>query len=131
MVGFLFIKRRGISPSLHLWVNFLFNLCCSLFVRISGYCNQYGGSIPITFALGFFTSFMVSRFWDQYQTIPWPDSLSYLVSAYVRGGTASQGQLLRRTIMRYVNLSIVIVLTAISPRARLRFPELEDLVNAG
>lgn len=42
-----------------------------------------------------------------------------------------QGRLMRRTILRYVNLAFVLTLTMITPRAKKRFPTLDHLVEAG
>jgi len=38
---------------------------------------------------------------------------------------------MRRTILRYVNLSLVLTLRMVSPRVKKRFPTLEHLVDAG
>lgn len=38
---------------------------------------------------------------------------------------------MRRTILRYVNLSFVLTLTMITPRAKKRFPTLDHIVEAG
>ena len=36
-------------------------------------------SIPMTFGLGFYVSLIVKRWWDQYQLLPWPDSLAIFI----------------------------------------------------
>lgn len=38
---------------------------------------------------------------------------------------------MRRTIMRYVNLSYIMILTMVSTRVKKRFPTLDHLVDAG
>jgi hypothetical protein len=101
-----------------------------VFERIAAYCNEFASSIPVAFVLGFFTEYMVTRCWDQYITIPYPDNLALLVSAFVRGAD-QRARLCRRTIVRYANLSIVMVFTAISPRAKKRFPTIDHLREAG
>lgn len=40
-------------------------------------------------------------------------------------------RLMRRTIMRYVNLSYVMILSMVSTRVKKRFPTLDHLVDAG
>uniref|UniRef100_A0A8C2KUK7 Bestrophin homolog n=1 Tax=Cyprinus carpio TaxID=7962 RepID=A0A8C2KUK7_CYPCA len=61
---------------------------------------------------------------------PLPDNLMMVVSGNVHG-TDERGRLLRRTLMRYANLSSVLILRSISTRVRKRFPNLEDIVEAG
>lgn len=39
--------------------------------------------------------------------------------------------MMRRTIMRYVNLSYVMILSMVSTRVKKRFPTLDHLVEAG
>ena len=40
-------------------------------------------------------------------------------------------RMMRRTIMRYVNLSYVMILCMISTRVKKRFPSLDHIVEAG
>ncbi|KAL3176244.1 hypothetical protein MRX96_010564 [Rhipicephalus microplus] len=59
-----------------------------------------------------------------------PLSLAHVVLAYVSGGDEN-GRLLRRTMMRYANLSLVLVLKSVSGSVKKRFPSTQHLVEAG
>lgn len=107
---------------------FLFKI--SLFEMCVVYCEQCSALIPVVFVLGFFVSVVVRRWWNQYLTLPWPDSTAVYVSSLL-GGQDERGRLMRRTIMRYVCLSHTMVMTMISPRVKRRFPKLEYIREAG
>ncbi|UYV76414.1 hypothetical protein LAZ67_14000336 [Cordylochernes scorpioides] len=110
------------------------------FEQVAIYCNTYVDFIPVSFVLGFYVSIVVKRWWDSFNSIPWPDTLAFFVSAFIHGQYCWQslalwqddrGRLMRRTMMRYVNLALVLTLTCISPCVKKRFPTLEHLVEAG
>lgn len=86
--------------------------------------------IPIIFVLGFYVVIVMERWWKQYTSIPWPDSLAVYVSTLVRGND-EHGRVMRRTIMRYVNLCFVIGLRRICHAVLKRFPTYDSLVDAG
>ncbi|ALC44679.1 Best3 [Drosophila busckii] len=100
------------------------------FEDIVDYCRSYGALIPLSFVLGFYVAIIVDRWWSQYITVPWPDPLAVYVSALVRGQD-EHGRLMRRTIMRYVCLSLTMVLTMISPGIKRRFPNYDYIVDVG
>ncbi|KAJ8913440.1 hypothetical protein NQ315_017184 [Exocentrus adspersus] len=101
-----------------------------LFAQVVKYCYDYGNLIPLSFVLGFYVSVVMARWWNQYTTIPFPDSLAVFVSATVHGQD-ERGRVMRRTIMRYVCLCVTMTFTMISPRVKKRFPTLEHFVEAG
>ncbi|XP_018014164.1 bestrophin-3 [Hyalella azteca] len=101
-----------------------------VFERISMHCNQFTDLIPVAFVLGFYVSIVVQRWWNQYMSLPWPDSLALFVSTCIHGGD-ERSRVMRRTIMRYVNLTLVITLSMISPRVKKRFPTLDHVMEAG
>ncbi|XP_064077405.1 bestrophin-4-like [Macrobrachium nipponense] len=101
-----------------------------IFEMITLYCNHYSDLIPVSFVLGFYVSIVIQRWWAQYETLPWPDSLSLFISTSIQGQD-NRGRLMRRTIVRYVNLAFTITLTMITSRAKKRFPTLDHLVEAG
>ncbi|KAL0839605.1 hypothetical protein ABMA28_016287 [Loxostege sticticalis] len=101
-----------------------------IFEGVVNYCSYHGNVIPLSFVLGFYVTVVMNRWWGQYTTIPWPDSIAVFVSASIHGQD-ERGRLMRRTIVRYVCLCLTMVLTMISPRVKKRFPTLNNLVEAG
>ncbi|XP_068157603.1 bestrophin-2 isoform X2 [Drosophila tropicalis] len=100
------------------------------FEAIVEYCNSYSDLIPLSFVLGFYVSIVMTRWWNQYTSIPWPDPIAVFVSSNVHGQD-ERGRVMRRTIMRYVCLCLTMVLVNVSPRVKKRFPGLDNLVEAG
>nr|XP_049696885.1 bestrophin homolog 22 isoform X2 [Helicoverpa armigera] len=101
-----------------------------VFEGVVNYCSFHGNVIPLSFVLGFYVTVVMNRWWSQYTTIPWPDSIAVFVSATIHGQD-ERGRLMRRTIVRYVCLCLTMVLTMISPRVKKRFPTLNNFVDAG
>ena len=54
----------------------------------------------------------------------------FLVSSCVHGHD-EQGRLLRRTLMRYVNLTSLLIFRSVSTAVCKRFPTMEHVVEAG
>uniref|UniRef100_A0A1I8NXE4 Bestrophin homolog n=1 Tax=Stomoxys calcitrans TaxID=35570 RepID=A0A1I8NXE4_STOCA len=100
------------------------------FESVVYYCASYSSLIPLSFVLGFYVNLVMARWWEQYITIPWPDSVAVYVSAHVHGQD-ERGRVMRRTVMRYVCLCLTMVFTMISPCVKKRFPKLKNLVEAG
>ncbi|XP_036391467.1 bestrophin-2 [Megalops cyprinoides] len=101
-----------------------------LFEKMAIYCDRYAELIPVSFVLGFYVTLVVSRWWGQFESVPWPDRLGALVGGHVRGGDET-ARLIRRTLMRYANLSGVLIYRSISTAVYKRFPTMEHLVQAG
>ncbi|XP_074648496.1 bestrophin-2-like isoform X2 [Tubulanus polymorphus] len=102
----------------------------TVFERISMYCDYFNNLIPVAFVLGFYVSIVVQRWWDQYRSIPWPDRMSIFVTAHLHGHD-DRGRLMRRTILRYLNLAFVMTLSAISSQIKKRFPTDDHFVESG
>ena len=100
------------------------------FEALKAYCSIQMSSIPMTFGLGFYVSLIVKRWWDQYQLLPWPDSLAIFIVGLLHG-LDERSRLMRRNIMRYTLLAYVITLRRISFRVRKRFPTMQHVVDAG
>ncbi|XP_071745266.1 uncharacterized protein [Lepeophtheirus salmonis] len=101
-----------------------------IFEAAKAYCSIQTSSIPMTFGLGFYVSIIVKRWWDQYQLLPWPDSLAIFIVGLLEG-MDERSRMMRRNIMRYTLLSYVITLRRISFRVRKRFPTMQHVVDAG
>ncbi|XP_075585344.1 uncharacterized protein LOC124495011 isoform X2 [Dermatophagoides farinae] len=94
------------------------------------FCSAFVEVIPLSFILGFYVSFTATRWWQQYTAIPWPDKLMNIIALYIPGNDVTS-RVLRRTLMRYLNLTLVLVLRSISIPVKRRFPTKEHLVEAG
>ncbi|KAM5225604.1 bestrophin-1 isoform 1-T2 [Hipposideros larvatus] len=101
-----------------------------MFEKLTLYCDSYIQLIPISFVLGFYVTLVVTRWWNQYENLPWPDRLMNLVSGFVEGKD-EQGRLLRRTLIRYANLGSVLILRSVSAAVYKRFPSFQHLEKAG
>ncbi|KAL6259170.1 hypothetical protein P5V15_009091 [Pogonomyrmex californicus] len=101
-----------------------------VFESVVAYCNEYSDLIPLSFVLGFYVSIVMTRWWNQYMAIPWPDSIAVFVSATIHGND-ERGRLMRRTILRYVCVCLTVILTNVAPRVKKRFPTLEHFVESG
>ena len=105
------------------------------------YARRFSGLIPISFLTGFYVTQVVSRWWSEFLTLPWPDKIAFKLVSYIPGKVFihflfiisecpkfcnSPQDLfrknLRRTVIRYVNLSTVLVYRLVSLRVQQRFP---------
>ncbi|XP_076235316.1 bestrophin-4 [Calliopsis andreniformis] len=100
------------------------------FEQIVIYCDNFINLIPLSFVLGFYVSYVAQRWWQQYQAIPWPDKVMHLVALYVTGND-EYSRMLRRGLMRYLNLCLILVLRSISSAVKRRFPTLDHVVDSG
>ena len=100
------------------------------FTEAAIYCNSFSNLLPLSFVLGFFVARVNTRFWEQLTLIPWPVKPAIYVSAYVRGHS-DESRMMRRSILRYLVLSLVMTLSSISPQAKKRFPTLTHMTEAG
>jgi len=94
------------------------------------YCKKYSERIPITFLLGFYVTQVVSRWWSQFMSLPWPDTLARYIAVYLPG-TDAKSRNYRRAVCRWVNLGNVLALRLVSYKVMVRFPTYEHLVESG
>ena len=57
----------------------------SIFEKVCVYFGKYGDYIPLAFILGFYVSQVVTRWWSQFNTIPWPDTIACNLLSYMPG----------------------------------------------
>ncbi|XP_047738741.1 bestrophin-3-like, partial [Hyalella azteca] len=55
------------------------------FEAVALHIEAFINLIPMAFVLGFYVSIVIKRWWDQYITIPWPDTIAVFVSTNVHG----------------------------------------------
>ena len=101
-----------------------------VFETMTKYFNKQSTFIPLSFLLGFYVSTVMSRWWNQYTSIPWTTGIAVLVTSSLNGAD-ERSRKMRRTIMRYTCLSLAMVFRSLSPQVRNRFPNMSDLINAG
>ena len=53
------------------------------------YAERFSGSIPIALLTGFYVSSVVSRWWDQFMALPYPDKIALKLVAFVPGNVSS------------------------------------------
>lgn len=100
------------------------------FETLVKYAESYQDLATLSFILGFFVSKVFSRWWEQWNNVPFPNNLAVYVSSTVHGYD-EVGRAMRRTIMRYACLSLTLILRALSPRVVNRFPQMNDMIEAG
>ncbi|XP_063606898.1 bestrophin-2-like [Penaeus indicus] len=105
------------------------------FMRVSRYCSSHSSLIPLSFVLGFYVNFVCGRWYMQYRLLAIPDNLAITTSALIPGSVGAlqdeRSRMLRRTIMRYINLAFIITMRLCSVTVKKRFPTSEHLVEAG
>ncbi|XP_065319017.1 bestrophin-3-like [Gordionus sp. m RMFG-2023] len=88
------------------------------------------GVVPLAFILGFYTDTVLRRWWRFYISIPYPDRLAFLISTHIHG-TEERPRIIRRTLMRYINLTFINVFRSLAISTKKRFPTLDHLVASG
>jgi len=102
---------------------------CRYFEKIAKFCDESSDRIPVGFILGFYVSLVVSRYWEQLNSLPWPSRMAVFVSSMIHGND-TKGRKFRRTIMRYFSVAYVLTMRNVCPPVRKRFPYLKDIEEA-
>ncbi|OQV12140.1 Bestrophin-3 [Hypsibius exemplaris] len=131
----LVFKEVLVYASLYIIISFVYRIALTepqrrTFEQVCLHMEISVNFIPLTFVLGFYVSFVVGRWWDQWNSYPWPDRLCFLIILYI-SGTDERSRLIRRTLVRYLNASSVLLTRSVSIVAKKRFPTFNHLVEAG
>lgn len=100
------------------------------FENVVIYFEHFIDLIPLSFVLGFYVSLVIGRWWEQFDAIPWPDRLCYMIGAYVHGAD-ERSRMVRRTLGRYLILLQAITFQSVSTAVKRRFPTTQHFVAAG
>ncbi|VDK22256.1 unnamed protein product [Taenia asiatica] len=91
------------------------------FNEVVDYCEEIRGQVPISFLLGFFVSGVIGRWFDTYMYIPLLNNISYQIAASINCADPRVSLRARLTVMRYLNLSWILMMRTISDRISNRF----------
>jgi len=92
------------------------------------FCHSHLEIIPLELVLGFFVTILISRWWDQFKCLPWPDNTGVKMN-YVCPGSDTESLIIRKTVVRYVSLGTVITYRQISSIVAKRFPTYKHIVE--
>ncbi|EYC27088.1 hypothetical protein Y032_0009g518 [Ancylostoma ceylanicum] len=100
------------------------------FTDLVDFTNSRLSYIPLDLMLGFFVAGVLNRFWYLYNIIGFMDNIALMTALYVRG-TSERARQYRRNIVRYSQLTQVLVFRDLSMQCRKRFPTLDTVAAAG
>ncbi|VDM17591.1 unnamed protein product [Hydatigera taeniaeformis] len=117
LLGYLFVHY---FVQLVYWM-FLTHSQRLAFNEVVDYCEEIRGQVPISFLLGFFVSGVIGRWFDTYMYIPWLNNISYQIAASINCADPRVALRARLTVMRYLNLSWILLMRTVSDRISNRF----------
>ncbi|XP_068225897.1 bestrophin-2-like [Palaemon carinicauda] len=102
----------------------------TIFEQVVIYFSKMNHLVPVAFVLGFFVTNVFKRWWDVYQSIPWPDQAALLTASLIVG-QGKESKRIRETVIRNVNAVIAMTFQKISPTVREKYPTLRSLIEEG
>ncbi|CAJ0562507.1 unnamed protein product, partial [Mesorhabditis spiculigera] len=100
------------------------------FERLVAHVNARVSRIPLTFMLGFFVSQVVDRWRQVLLNMGYIENAALTAASLVRGND-ERTRIIRRSMVRYLVLSQVLVFRDIAISVRRRFPTMRSIVQAG
>ena len=101
--------------------------CSNVYLHIS---TEYTTLIPEGLILGYYLQLIFTRWYMIFDCIPMPDTVAFLISSHLKGHD-ERSRIMRRTIVRYMTLSFLLVLQKLCPSIKRRFPTTTHLTKAG
>jgi len=93
------------------------------------YCGRFSEKIPLSFLLGFYVSLVMTRWWNQFQVLSWPDELAMNLCSYLPG--QGKPREIRRAVVRWICLANVLALRMVSHKVKKLFPNYQKIVDFG
>ncbi|KAL4229153.1 chloride channel [Mactra antiquata] len=129
----LMFKETIIFCSLYTIISLTYRLALNpyqrkVFESIAEYCESYTSLIPVSFVLGFYVSVIVTRWWQQFLNVPWPDRTLYITGSYLVGRD-ERGRIYRRTVARYMLFALILILRSVSVSVMKRYPTMEHIIE--
>ena len=108
-IYWLVLEDSDRYPIFYIKIFFLWDNFRRDFDKVIDYFDKNLSSMgkEMTFLLGFYVSNIVKRWWDQYRTLPWPDTLVAISHALVDFNTDKSMDFCQ-TILRYCMLSYIL-----------------------
>ena len=99
-----------------------------MFEKVCVYMKKFESYIPLPFLLGFYVTQVVTRWWNQFLSVPYVDGLASTLNIYLPGRKWSTT---RRKIIRYALVSLLMVLKSISDKIDRKYKSYQDFVDCG
>ncbi|KAH9496063.1 Bestrophin-3 [Bulinus truncatus] len=131
----LMFKELIIFCVLYLVISLIYRLALPeehkrVFERMAIELRAASSIIPLSFILGFYVSFIVERWWQQFLNVPWPDRTLFVMATYLHG-TDDRSRMMRRAVARYIMFGLILICRNVSVSVMKRFPTLDHIVAAG
>ena len=98
------------------------------FEQVCVYMNKFENHIPLPFLLGFYVTQVVTRWWNQFLSVPYVDGLASSLNIFLPGRKWSET---RRKIVRFSLVSLLMVLKSISDKIDRKYRSYQDFVDCG
>ncbi|KAH9496062.1 Bestrophin-2 [Bulinus truncatus] len=131
----LLYKELMIFLTLYAFISLIYRLALTeeqkrVFEKIVLELKAASSLIPLSFLLGFYVTFIVQRWWQQFINVPWPDRTLFVMATYLHGFD-EKSRIMRRSVARYVLFGLIIICRAVSVSVMKRFPTIDHIVEAG